>query len=200
MIKKRGKIGSAFALVVWLGSASSAFASWVTFDIVWTGVGSLSGASVTGFITFDDASVPELRPPDDGEISLPSLTRVSDLAVTITGASSGNGTFSLSDFDRILFWSAQPLDLTKELIGQGCFGTSDCGDFNLFAATEGAPDGVFNFILCPDGVSCEGQGEAYLQVTSMTPGEARIPEPTTLALFGLGLAGLGAMRRRRIVS
>jgi len=27
-----------------------------------------------------------------------------------------------------------------------------------------------------------------------------IPEPTTLALFGLGLAGIGAVRRRKITS
>jgi hypothetical protein len=36
---------------------------------------------------------------------------------------------------------------------------------------------------------------------TVTPiSQTTIPEPTTLALFGLGLAGLGAMRRRKLAA
>ena len=38
------------------------------------------------------------------------------------------------------------------------------------------------------------------QVTALTVTTERIPEPATLALFGLGLAGFGAMRRKKLVA
>jgi hypothetical protein len=211
-MSKRTVLGVA-AAVLCLCGAGSAFASFVTFDIEWRGVGSASSASATGFITFDDAVLPQVRDPEidtDRSIDLPSAA-VSGLGITITGATSGNGTFGPSDFDSIVFWAPSALDLTKELIGQvlsnGCaFGkdASLCGgvdeedadragDFNLFRQVPSAPNGVWYFALETTGEdSLGGDG---LMVTAMRP--RAIPEPTTLALVGLGLAGLGATRCRK---
>jgi hypothetical protein len=212
-VKMTSKLGMALAVVVGLGGVGSAFASWVTFDIEWDGSVHGNGASATGFITFDDTLVPQIvdpaDPPDDVAIHLPSAA-IADLGITITGASIGNGSFGLDDFDRLVFYAPIALDLTKELIGQslgtGCnFGDDDpeacganeneddAGDFNLFAKIgSGAPNGVWFFNLQPAG-SSDG-----MLVTSMTP--RQVPEPGTLALFGLGLAGLGAMRRKKLAA
>jgi len=208
-MKQIRMIGSALALIAGLGGASSALANLVSFDIKWEGYGTLSGASATGFITFDDTVLPKV-----GSSNPPGLAGVNNLEVTITGASSGSGTFHLSDFDDVAFWAPDALDLAMELIGQSlpttsctfgnisCTNEEDGGDFNVFGiGGSGAPEGVWYFTLMPDGYSCPEGAACGLQVTSMTPGELRaIPEPATLALFGLGLAAIGALRRKKQVA
>lgn len=171
----------------------------VTLHVTWSGASFENGASATGYITFDDSVVPAAD-PTAGTITLPDAS-VTALEITITGASSGNGTFGLADFGSLYFWSPVALDLSQELIGQdvggGCtFGISEglcgggvSGDFNLFGQTADASYGIWYFNLATSG----GQGDQML-VTSMI---ASVPERGTLALLGLGLTGLGLSRQRK---
>jgi hypothetical protein len=181
-------IGAAFAAALTL-TAAQAQAAMKTFDITWDSPGT---ASATGSITVDTSFYPL---PVNIQFFLPNGL-VSAFTMTVTGASSGNGTFNLSDFSAITFWSDQPLNLNTELMGQpdglGCtFGMSNCSDFNMTSNDPNAPTGSFYFQMTTSG----GTGDE-LDVTSIRPAAgAAVPEPASWALLMLGFGGLGAALR-----
>jgi hypothetical protein len=194
MSLKRLAIGASVALAAFTGNA---FAAKTTLEMTWSGEAFGNDARAVGFFTFDDPTLPNI----DHESAIP-VSELSDLVLTITGASSGNGTFRKSDFSALYFMSPSSLDLSKPLVGQALTdgssfgpldshpGTGNRGDFNLLGATDNAPVGTFVFTLTSDG----GHGDSLL-LTALTPA---IPEPDT-ALLMLAASGIvaGAMVRKR---
>ncbi len=176
--------------------SSAANATLIDFRLAWSGESFGNNASATGTITIDDAV---LLNPSDGEMyAEPALLGITAFSITVSGASSGNGTFTLEDFNEFAWWTdGAALDLSQELVGQpttnGIWGASDglSGDFNMFASLgSGAPEGTFYFEITTN----EDTGDRLL-LTSFAP--VQVAEPAALSLFGLGLLGLGLAARRR---
>jgi len=167
-----------------------------TFNIRYSGASFGNNASAVGTITLNDSVLTQVDPNYN--------TSVVGLSLTISGASSGNGTFTASDFNS-WYWNTAgtSLDYSKELVGQtlqnGVKWGSDpnlgafAGDFNLFASdnNRNAPNGNWYFTLTTNGFS--GDQMKLTNFTSGTP----VPEPSTYGLIGLGALGVAFVARRR---
>jgi len=173
---------TAFLLIV----STSLKASSVTFDLSYSGTPFGNTAIGTGFVTFDDNNLPN---PGHGDTYDGTLT-VLDFGLTITDASSGNGSFNLADFGSFLWQvgnnefdaslnltvpgpgeelgpepsidlTPEPsIDLTTELVGQTGF-----IDFNFFGP-ESFPQGPsLQEELAPEGSSAP-TGTLYFEITT----------------------------------
>ena len=124
-----------------LAAASATQLDAATFNLQWSGASFGNTATATGTIDLDLSTMP--NPVNVGSGSMP--TWVNSLNVTVSGASAGNGTFTTTDFGRIVFRSnGFTLNLNAELVGQnGGLFTGSNGDFNIFraAGTPTAPTG-----------------------------------------------------------
>lgn len=124
-----------------------------TFELVWTSPGS---AAAEGTMTLDDAVC--INPGFSDIVGGPAGCFV-DVSFEITGATSGNGRFTLSDLTNVLFSTgAVVIDYDLEVVGQGPV------DINFFGMPP-APNGVGPFVMVPAG---GGPGDA-LTLSSMTP-------------------------------
>jgi hypothetical protein len=180
----------------------------IVYNATWSGAELGNSATATGQITVDTSLVSNpgfnsfFTPP--GSPGEP----ITNVALTISGASSGNGSFTNSDFNFYVFDWNTAMNLNAELMGQpqdfgGPWGThegqpgfSGSHDFNLFAANPGAPTGTFYYRLTANG----GQGDSMFLTSFAPAAAAETPEPMSLAVFGaLGLCGLAVRRVRRTV-
>ncbi len=177
-----------------------------SFDLDWSGVSYGNTAIAVGTITLD-VSVLQ-NPGSNSSLASPGL--VTSFSISVSGASSGNGTWSLVDFGDIRWVTETALDLTQELFGQptlmdpwGTPGMGAGGDFNLFqeafgggggfaaaAAPGTAPEGTSWFELTTN----DGFGDPML-LTSFRP--TVIPIPAALPLFGSALALMGFVGWKR---
>lgn len=165
------------------------------YNAAWSGAGFGNGATAAAQITIDTSLL------NNPGVTL-GLGYVQALTLTVTGASSGNGTFTLADFNNAVFNThSGTLDLTQQLIGQATsaspWGTTyngTSGDFNLFSNVAGTPDGTNFFTLTAGGLG----GADQLVLTSFAPAGASSPEPASVLLTGLG--GVALLLRRRFSS
>lgn len=175
--------------------AAPTFAAQETFSLAWSGAQFGNDAQATGSITMDPSAF------TIGSQSNIDMSKVSALTLTITDASVGNGTFTLSDFSAMYAASPSALDFSRQLVGQPVDGgyawgtnspelSGQAGDFNLFTNIQAAPTGTWYFTLTTE----DGHGDA-MALTSMT---AAVPEASNVALMlaGLGVVGLLSRRRR----
>lgn len=190
-------------LVGLLGSLSTARADLMrTYALAWSGASFSNSARATGRITLDLTTLP--NPTLSSSVDM--YGSITSLSVTVTGASVGNGTWTLADLPTsggpaTNWWTAgAALDMNTQLLGQAtsgnAWGTPDgsSGDFNLFFSPVGAPLGTFYFTLTTRGTD-NSLGDSML-LTSFAP-VTSVPEPGSLSLLALGLVGLAGITARR---
>ncbi len=180
------------ALVTLLLFSPAAFAGALTFDFLYSNID--TGASATGQLQIDSAFWPTILSNANSNFPISDLL---NLSITITGASSGNGTFTAADFDQFVWWAAGAnFDLNQNLVGQptsaNAWGTPDTnsGDFNFFSAitSPSAPTGVFFFNLGADSGAADSMQLTSLQAT---------PEPGAMGMAALGGLAMLVISRRR---
>ncbi len=194
-------------------TASTAQAELITYDLQWSGLEFGNAASATGQVTLDTNLVPN----PGFYLGQWAGSGFSNFSITVTGALTGNGTFSTAngDFADVIWNIGQggpglggggdpvdPIDLHTELMGQLGF-----SDFNVFSNFDGgepagpggdptAPNGWAPFVLETGGFvdllgGGPGSGGDLIELVSMRP----VPAPSSIAL--LGLTALATTRRRR---
>jgi hypothetical protein len=170
---------------------NTASAAVTVFNFTFSGASFSNTAVATGKISIDTARLPN---PGNTGFDDPLSPIVTDLSLTVSGASSGNGTFGLADYYHWILEGTQTLDLTTQLVGQGGWGISN-GDFNLFASNSGfshaAPRAIGPFKLATGGFD-------DMILTSFAPDSASVvPEPSRALLLAAGLTGMMLRRRRK---
>ncbi len=179
--------------------ATTAQASLQTFNLDYSGLDFGNNAIAYGSITIDDQVIEN---PTSGAtwLYLGEGQAITDLTLTVSNASAGNGTFHLTDFDRISWDTAgATLNLSQQLVAQtttgGGWGTTfdgSTGDFNFEAnANSLAPTLAGFFTLATNNDVVNGN---LLKLTSVQP----VPLPASLWLFGSAIAGFMSWRRSRL--
>ena len=196
-------VASAFAMMtVVIISARSAPADVLqTYNLSWSGSFLGDGASASGTMTLDLTTL--MNPTPLGGVGIDIFSDITSLTVTVTGASAGNGSYTLSDLcgcselappTRTL-WNTNgaTVNMLGDVLAQL---TAADGDFNLFFTAPG-PQGSQELTLTTNGLS--GDPMEMIKFAPTVGRRAPVPEPAAWVMMGLGFAGLGfaGLRARR---
>jgi hypothetical protein len=184
------------ALVITFLVCAVPFQAWGSQMIVlqWSGASLGNSAKATGWMTVDATQIPNPGSYLDSS-SLPSW--LTDLSITVSGASLGDGTFTMADFSG-MYWDTAgiTLNLNAQLVGQtaldapwGALQDGSSGDLNFFGSTLGAPLGTTFFTLTTNGFS----GDRMV----LTSAADAVPEPATYSLLAFSLLGILTLKRKR---
>lgn len=169
----------------------------VPFDAEWSGSPFGNSATASAIIDIDVDLIPDYLDNSGGNLLTDGA--VTSLTITVNGASTGDGTFTESDFYALDWGTGESvLDLTTQLVGQETFGGPWGGQcdyacaFNLYANNASAPSyGSAAFVL----QTADNTGDK-LELTSLEPVGA--PEPATVATMAATLLILYVARRKRV--
>lgn len=196
------------------GWGTKANAKLLTYDMSWIGDG---GYSMAGIFSFDDASLaaaPLVRFQDLLSFEATAFRPDGTALETYAFSQSDYTIFSTKNFIINFNFESDTGSLRQD--GSGGFLSPFNLFFGAFTAGEIQPTGWFlyegggcNFffktVLDVTSPQCstrwDASDESLVQVSLRggAAAEAQIPEPGTLAMFGMGLVGLGfAARRKRV--